>query len=256
MNHRKNEILVIGAGQMRTGTFSLKFALEKLYNRPCYHMAEILNHHKDHVKLWISVFDSGKMNEKTAGKIFSDYSATVDFPSAAVYKDLMEIYPNAKVVLTTRNSDDWVKSVKSTTLRNNMKTSFVHKILFYFNLGTEFPVMLDKMYLKAYKEPFDALRTDDELLKQCYEEFNEEVRKYVPKERLLEFNAKEGWEPLCRFLNLPVPNEPYPFVNTTKDFQRNVRGMMLKSVIRSGLVLSLTIGCLSLIIKHIYDKYF
>ena len=204
---------VICAGWGRTGTRSLKFALERLLGQPSYHMQNILLNKKD-AKLWHnSIF---KHNEQFDWeKIYEGYGACLDFPSCNYYKELMDAYPESKVILTVRDDESWIKSWN--VLNNQILKSFTFRILAKIP-GTSFKLQKDihnKMILGEHGA-FQGAKTDKEKMKK-FNEWNESVINFVPKDRLLVYEVKQGWAPLCKFLNVDVPDIPFPYKNKTKN---------------------------------------
>ncbi|WP_165423432.1 sulfotransferase family protein [Ktedonosporobacter rubrisoli] len=211
---------VIGAGFGRTGTYSLKVALELLGFGPCYHMREVFQH-PEHVKLW---------NEAIAGRdvawnaIFGTYRACVDWPGCTFYKELMQAYPEAKVLLTVRDPEKWYESayqtiyqVTTTTRSPFMSFSLFAARLFFVRMRRTIR-MIDAL---IWNGTFGGNFLDKELALEIFAEHNEEVKRSVPAERLLIYNVKEGWEPLCAFLGVPVPSTPFPHVNDRENFIAN-----------------------------------
>lgn len=248
MTPNNHDLLVIGAGHMRTGTTSLKLALELLFGQKCYHMNEIKKYNHDHVKIWIDILNGKKLNRKMCDILFQGYCSAVDYPSSLFYMDLMEIYPSAKVILTTRDSDSWLQSSKNTTMKTIGSSIFQYLYLYYNGLcvSKEFKQkLLSKVFRMTVKDELPS----DEHMKQCFEDFNEEVRKTVPKERLLEFNIKDGWGPLCKFLDLPKPNEPFPFVNTTEEIEKKTNKMIYISTVKCGTLLSMLLLSAVVLVK-------
>jgi len=207
------DLRVIGAGFGRTGTLSLKFAFEQL-GWPCHHMFEVGK--RQQLDLWTDVVE-GRPDWHT---IFRDFRAAVDFPSSAWYDSLMEEFPDAKVLLSVRDSgDQWYESAKETILFEQINgysvaTRFQHLTR---PQARKFPRMLRGMFLKAGLTP-DVVR-DRAAAVAHYDKWVDEVRKRVPAERLLVFNVKEGWGPFCNFLGLAVPETPFPHVNETAQFK-------------------------------------
>ncbi len=190
---------VIGAGLGRTGTLSLKLALTELGVGPCYHMMEVFPA-PARVEHW---------NRISAGEaldwdvVFDGFQATVDWPACNYYRELMDTYPDAKVILSVRPADKWFASTQATIFRdelNAMAPPFIARII-GAKVGPD--------------------RHDREAVIAGYLRHNDEVRAHVPKEKLLEFDPSQGWAPLCDFLGVPVPATPYPSVNTTEQFQAN-----------------------------------
>ena len=204
---------VICAGWGRTGTRSLKYALEHLTGKPSYHMQNILLNKKDAKKWHNSIF---LHNEKFDWKdIYKGYGACLDFPSCNYYKELMEYYPDAKVILTVRDAESWVKSWN--VLNNQILKSFTFRFLAKIP-RTSFKLQKDihnKMIL-GIDGAFQGVKSDKERMKK-FEEWNQSVIDYVPKERLLVYEVKDGWAPLCKFMDAPIPDMPFFYKNKTKN---------------------------------------
>ena len=204
---------VICAGWGRTGTRSLKYALEHITGQPSYHMQNILLNKKDAKKWHNSIF---KHNEKFDWEdIYKGYGACLDFPSCNYYKELMDYYPDAKVILTVRDSESWIKSWN--VLNNQILKSFTFRFLAKIP-RTSFKLQKDihnKMILGS-AGAFQGAKSDEERMKK-FEEWNKSVIQYVPKDRLLVFEVKDGWAPLCEFLNVEIPDMPFFYKNKTKN---------------------------------------
>lgn len=193
---------VIGAGFGRTGTLSLKTALEVLGFGRCYHMLEILRQ-PSHMKHWTEIMHMGKGEWET---IFKDYQSAVDWPVAAYYRDLMAVYPEAKVILTVRDPVSWHRSIMTTFYQ--ARRAFVMRITRILPALHQF---LGAMETSLWQEFFQNRLEDKEYAIEIFKNHIEEVKRFVPQERLLIFEARQGWEPLCSFLNVPVPvDKPYP----------------------------------------------
>ncbi len=198
---------VIGAGFGRTGTLSLKFALEKLGYRACYHMLEV-QHHPEHVQTWIDCA-AGKMPDWPS--VFEGYQAAVDWPSCNFWQSQLEAFPHAKVLLSRRNPEDWHRSVMNTIWPSSKANS-------------QNP---DERAQRAWKMACDVIwdgvfegRIEDRAYAiECFEKHNQNVIDTVPPEQLLVYEPGQGWEPLCGFLDKPVPGEPYPKTNSTAEFK-------------------------------------
>jgi hypothetical protein len=198
---------VIGAGYGRTGTMSLKIALEMLGFGPCYHMMEVFRN-PGHSYAWHAAALGVSKDLKT---VLADYQSTVDWPSTRFWRQLMDENPGSKIVLTERDAAAWYKSASSTI----------------FNVGT--PEQLAQI-------PDPAVRAQTEMARyvvaqatfggdmseahvvDIYKKHNDEVKRTVPPARLLVYDTGAGWEPLCRFLGVPVPEAPYPKTNSTEEF--------------------------------------
>ncbi|CAG5111057.1 Oidioi.mRNA.OKI2018_I69.chr2.g5393.t1.cds [Oikopleura dioica] len=177
---------VIGAGLGRTGTSSIQLALEKLGLGPCYHMNQNFAH--NHGELWNQVEEAKtiELREAALRKIFDEkgYRSSADYPACSFFEDLLRMNPKAKVLLSVRD-----------------KPEDCHK------LGK----IIMRMFLG---KPHDFSQKG---LENAYTEWNDHVIAKIPQDQLLVFNVKQGWEPLCRFLNKPIPNEPFPNTNKKSD---------------------------------------
>lgn len=188
---------VIGAGLGRTATFSLKFALEHVGFGPSYHMSELLAGARRNIPLWIDVVN-GKREWET---IFAGYQSTTDYPACSYWRELADCYPDAKVVLTVRDADSWFDSVSETIFSDQMQGSLA---------GSPAEVMMKGAIFDAFG---DRVR-DRSFMTAWFIRRNQEVVDALPPERLLVYSPKEGWEPLCSFLGVPVPDEPFPRINS------------------------------------------
>lgn len=202
---------VIGAGFGRTGTNSLKLALEILGYDKCHHMKEVIPN-LEQLHYWDKISRGEKQNWDD---VFKGYKASVDWPSSAYYKELAEYYPDAKIVLGIRDPEAWYKSVSETIypLSTGMPR-WLKKL--NKRIGTFAPFVNRTIWHGIFEDKFD----DKEFALKVFRDHIEEVKQSIPPERLLLHQAKDGWEPLCQFLNKPVPDTPYPRVNEAKEFKR------------------------------------
>lgn len=202
---------VIGAGFGRTGTHSLKIALEILGFAPCYHMVEVFSH-PGHSEAWEEAARTGKADWDA---LIGGYNAAVDWPSSFFWREHLKLYPDAKVILTERDEEAWYKSITNT--------------IFDFMARDVDPSKLDpiraaqrKMGRYIVSERTFGNRFDKEHVLNVYRQNSTEVKREVPKDKLLVFDAPDGWEPLCKFLGVPVPSTPYPLTNTTAEFRARI----------------------------------
>ncbi len=203
---------VIGAGYGRTGTASLKLALERLGFGPCHHMSEVLPS-PERVALWTRLGNGeGEANPALWDEAFSGYHATVDWPACTHWRALMTRYPDAKVILTRRDAGKWFTSANETILNPvaNAKVA-----------GSPMGPMLDANIWRL----FDGRLGDREHMIARFEQHSAEVIAGVPADRLLVFEARDGWGPLCAFLGVGVPDEPYPHVNALEDTKRFMQAL-------------------------------
>ena len=217
------QLHVIGAGFGRTGTDSLRQALEML-GYHTYHMTEVVyNNLDDHVMLWRDHFRHGRPMSEIVDDLYATpgYSAAVDFPTAAVWKELASIYPNAKIVLTERESPEvWWESASQTILIPGGLFRLLNKVSPFFRNLNE---MCRYMFMGTFrfKEPRGVTLGDKDAAIQAYMRNSEEARTFDP-ERTLIFDVRQGWEPLCNFLGKDIPSTPFPHSNTRADFHKSV----------------------------------
>ena len=201
-------ISIVGAGLGRTGTLSLKLALDRLGFGPCYHMTEVFEHLASHVPVWDRAADGERV---VWNALFEGYRSAVDFPAAAFYRELAAHYPAAKVILTVRDPDRWYQSFRETI---------------FHPLSEPLPENLadwGAMVHKAINDRvFEGNVQDRAHVIASYQRHNEEVKRTIPPERLLVYEVSDGWAPLCRFLGAPVPDEHFPKANTTDEFRERI----------------------------------
>jgi hypothetical protein len=203
---------VIGAGFGRTGTLSLKIALERIGFGPCYHMMEVFPR-PDHVAKWHRLAFERSMDWD---EIFRGFHATVDWPAARWWREIAAHFPEAKVLLSVRDPEAWYKSVTD-TIYQPMKSPAPDGVPELVRLQSE---MARKAILA---ETFDNRFEDKAHAIEVFQKHNQEVRDAIDPARLLVFDVREGWGPLCRFLEVPIPDEPFPRLNDTATFQAMLR---------------------------------
>jgi hypothetical protein len=190
---------VVGAGLGRTGTLSLKLALERLLGAPCYHMTEVFAH-PEHVSLWHAAARGEPVDWYA---LFAGYAAAVDWPVGSFWPEVSEAFPEARIVLSTRSAESWWQSASQTIFPVSARAA-----------GTPWHAMWTELARNRF-----TTRLDDRAAAiAAYERHNADVRARASKARLLEWTAKDGWEPLCRALGVPVPDEPFPHANSTEEF--------------------------------------
>lgn len=208
-------ISLIGAGYGRTGTLSLKSALETLGYNKCHHMIEVINNPGEPER-WLQAIDATNVNWES---LLEGYEATVDWPACHFYKELADYYPKAKVLLSIRDPLAWFESMSATTLgviRKRMQASEAGQ---QKNLGAELVV----------KAAFGGEIDDAEHAIRMFNRHTKEVVDAIDPDRLLIFDVREGWEPLCQFLDKPVPDAAFPRVNSRDDFEEIFFGSGLQN---------------------------
>jgi hypothetical protein len=192
---------VIGSGLGRTGTMSLKLALEQLGFARCYHMIEVFMNPQN-VPLWIGAAEG----KPEWDKLFEGYAATVDYPAAHFWRELAAYYPHAKVLHSVRDPDKWFESTQATifSAQNKARVEGMPEMRRFFDL--------------TVNSEFGDKITDRDFMVAYFRRHTEEVKAAIPKERLLVYEAGQGWEPLCKLLDVPVPATPFPRENTRDEF--------------------------------------
>ena len=198
---------VIGAGFGRTGTLSLKGALERLGFGPCYHMVEVFQN-----PAFMQYWGAAARGEPVDwAEVVKGYRSGVDWPLSTYYAELAEAFPEAKVILSVREPEGWFKSLHATIFAPENMERF---------LDPQTPQDMADMGKKIMIETFDGKADDKEHAIGVFNRHIEEVKRTIPADRLLVYEVGSGWEPLCTFLGVPVPDEPYPSVNSTEDFKK------------------------------------
>ncbi len=199
---------VIGAGFGRTGTRSLKAALEHLGLGPCYHMIEVVQNPR-FADWWHRAADGAPVDWD---RVFDGYRATVDWPACRFYRRLAAHYPDAKVILTVRDPEAWFESARNTIFHVMTRSPPTDDRSAERRIGMARKIIIE--------QTFDGRIDDRDHAISVFERHNAEVRLTIDPDRLLVYDLAEGWPPLCRFLDLPVPNEPMPSVNSTAEFRQ------------------------------------
>jgi hypothetical protein len=201
---------VIGSGLGRTGTMSLKLALEQLGLGPCHHMVEVFMH-PESVPLWV---EAGRGNADW-DKIFDGYASMVDHPGCKFWRELMNTYPDAKVIHTVRDPNKWFDSTQAT--------------IFAPGGGANNPPEPMKDFFGMVMAEYEGRQNEREYMVEHFQRHTDDVLAGVPADRLLVFEASQGWGPLCAFLGVPVPDTPYPRENSTADFQARAAGGAMRN---------------------------
>ncbi len=205
---------VVGAGFGRTGTLSLKNALEQLGFGPCYHMFGVIER-PDHIEMWHRMAYGGSIDWDL---LFKDFQSVVDWPAARYWRELAGHYPHAKVLLSLRDPESWYKSVTD-TIYQGLKLRIPDDVpqVRRHQLEMARKIVMEDTFGGRFEDKAHAIAV--------YNRHNEEVRRTIPPNRLLVFEPREGWAPLCRFLGVPVPQEPFPHLNDTAFIQEMMKQM-------------------------------
>ncbi len=193
---------VIGAGYPRTGTSSLKLALEQLGFDRCHHMREIIMNPKS-AALWIAAADGHPDWEA----IFQGYQSCTDAPGCSFWRELADHYPEAKVLLSVRDPEDWFESTQATVFSDQM-------------LGSPSKSPLSEFFGKCVTQDFGAHIHDRDFMLAQFERHKQEVIAAIPQPRLLVYDVREGWEPLCAWLEVAVPETAFPHSNSREEMMQ------------------------------------
>eukprot|EP00092_Neocalanus_flemingeri_P058993 GFUD01070421.1.p1 GENE.GFUD01070421.1~~GFUD01070421.1.p1 ORF type:complete len:306 (+),score=77.08 GFUD01070421.1:149-1066(+) len=221
--NQSDGIKVIGAGLPRTGTLSLKTALTQLYSGKCYHGVDVFAGDQEDVDVWMKAARR-EMKPEDWREYFgkkSTYVAGVDFPFSLFYKDIMAAYPDAKVVLSTRESSTWFHSVYNSVYQIDILMKDYPTVpLLLGMLDRRKPAAMEMFKIIGEIVPSggevcfrEAMEGGPNVAEKFFTDWEAEVRRSVPSDRLLVASAKEGWAPLCKFVGLPAPENDYPRVN-------------------------------------------
>ncbi len=197
---------IIGSGFGRTGTMTMKDALGTLGFGPTHHMTEIMEH-PEQLAHWKAVF---AREDVDWAEVYRGYNSQVDWPGAQVWHEASIAFPEAKVIHTERPEEDWWRSFSKTIGKFFALSETLQ-------LPPHFADIFATMKGGFLKQTFTDF-TDRESAIAAYRQNNRRVRELIPKERLLVFNVADGWEPLCEFLQVPVPDQPFPHHNVRAEF--------------------------------------
>lgn len=210
---------LIGAGLPRTATTTQLVALEML-GLPCYHMRDMMADPATSIPQWRKAFEGNADWDE----IFAGKESIVDFPGSYYWRELMDVYPDAKVLLSVRSAESWVESMHNTIAQIWFGDTLMHHLVkaqYHIDpLYASWLDLLNDMWTRA--DMMVGSGGDRDAMAADMERWNQEVIDTVPSDRLLVWNPKDGWEPLCELLDLPVPSEPLPNVNDTENFQKNL----------------------------------
>ncbi|MCW3473589.1 sulfotransferase family protein [Limobrevibacterium gyesilva] len=203
---------IIGAGFGRTGTLSLKQALERLGFGPCHHMEEVLKT-PSQLPLWQAAVAGQAVDWD---EVFAGYGAMVDWPGSHYWRQLAAAYPQARVILSVRPEESWWASYAKTIMallemRQDVPNPYVRGVL-------------EMAHAIIAEQTFNAPPGDREAALSAYRQRTEDVKAAIPADRLLVFDVAEGWAPLCAFLGAAVPDAPFPRTNSADEFWELVRG--------------------------------
>jgi hypothetical protein len=222
----RNMLQVIGAGLPRTGTTSTRAALERLGFGPCYHMFEIITH-PDHVDRWLPAATGQPLDWN---RVLDGYRATQDWPASHFWREQAAAFPAAKVVLTVRDPHDWFVSFRRLIARRAalyQQGELPPEVAAAMDGMLRLTPVLDALGRSMFGPDwhFGMDMTDEEGAVAAYHRHVAAVTQALPARRLLVFDVREGWRPLCDFLGVASPEEPFPHLNDAQSMQRNFEQM-------------------------------
>jgi Sulfotransferase domain len=211
---------LIGAGMPRTGTLTQKMSLEMLGLGPCYHMVDVLAD-LDQAELW----QQALAGEPNWPEIFDGFQSSVDWPGGYFYRELADFYPEAKVLLSVRDPESWERSMRETVWAVRNGESLIRLLSSaQGHINPRWQGFLDMVdgLLWQGRGTFAAGHADPARMIAAMNHHNEEVKASIPPERLLVWSVTDGWEPLCEFLEVPIPGVPVPHINDRKEFLNRI----------------------------------
>lgn len=215
---------IVGAGFGRTGTMSLYTALNQL-GYPCYHMREVIQNpvNKSHLDFWRKVANAPAGTQHDWEQVFAGYTAAVDNPACCVWRELVAAYPDAKVILTLhpKGAAVWYESTMDSIYFTEISWQFA-VLKFATPFGRKFGDMAHKL---VWQRAHRGTMNDRAKALAHYQAHIDEVKATIPADRLLVFSVDQGWEPLCRFLGVPVPAEEFPNVNDRAEVKKGIADM-------------------------------
>ena len=220
---------LIGAGLPRTATLSQKVGIEMLGIGRCYHMVDLLAD-LSRADAWIDAFE-GRADWPA---IFAGYEATVDWPGSFFYRELIDAYPDAKVLLSVRDPEAWARSMHETVWAILYGDTLMHDLsLARYRVDKPWAAYTDfmrRLFTKAGLREVAAEPLETGALAQAMRDWNDEVRATTPPDRLLVWQATDGFEPLCEFLGVPVPEAEFPRLNESASFSDLMVGAHLEAL--------------------------
>ena len=207
------DVQVVGAGFGRTGTWSLKAALEEIGFGPSFHMVDLMKH-PDRAGMFLRALQG---EEVDWNEVFADYRSTVDWPGCTFYQRILATYPDAKVILSVRDPDKWYESATKTIYA--LKEAASRGELQGEGPGAP-PEVLQMIRALIWDHTFEDRFADKDFAIEVFERHNDEVKRLVPAEQLLVYEIQQGWGPLCEFLGVEQPSSEFPHLNDADTFRQ------------------------------------
>lgn len=203
-------IQLVGAGVGRTGTHSQKLALEQLLGGTCHHMVEVFGR-PDQVEGFTAAINGEAVDW---AELLADFTAIVDFPGSLFWRELADAFPEAPVLLSTRESHGWYRSAANTIFLTLGKEDTPPEIAAWM-----------EAVRKGMHDRFSDAFEDEDAMIAAFERHNAAVREAIPADRLFEWRPGDDWGPICTALGVAEPAEPFPVTNTTNEFREMMLGL-------------------------------
>ncbi|WP_433171050.1 sulfotransferase family protein [Actinoallomurus sp. CA-150999] len=225
-------VRVVCTGLGRTGTNSIKAALERLGYGPCLHAVDLFANPRL-IRPLLGAIESGSADWD---EVLAGYESFVGGPVSTRWRELAEYYPEAKVIHTIRDPERWLGSIQETLFRRRQRMSSLPgrtAVLLSSMLGTDYAPMVKLLQTtlesQTFKSPAEQTR---ERAIELFKAHTNEVVETIPASRLLIFDVKSGWEPLCKFLDVPMPAEPFPRMNDRAEYAKSGLGTAVPLLLR------------------------
>lgn len=212
---------IIGAGFGRTATTSTRMALNQLGFGPCYHMIEVFLH-PSHIAQWQAAADGQPVDWR---KFLGPYPSGLDYPLSAFYKEILAAFPEAKVILNVRDPERWWHSTRETIYQQVLIPDWMNSI-FFFHRGLK--KMVDDT---IWQRLFNGRFLEKEYAIKIFNDHIEAVKAHVPADQLLIFDVKDGWGPLCEFLDVPIPQKSFPHMNSRNMMRLGFAGVRIFGIL-------------------------
>jgi hypothetical protein len=231
-------VQIISVGFLRTGTTSLKLALEELGFGPCYHLRELIVD-PSRAAAWLEIAQDPESADWE--QMFAGYNSAVGTPTTTFWRQIIDAYPAAKVIITVRDPQDWYDSATRTIGEALEPPTPVRLLTWRPQRGRD---LLDEIQRLAREHEGGQFTNRDEAV-AAFEQHVADVRAYVPADRLLLFSVREGWGPLCSFLGVSEPAGPFPRENDRATFRRRQRKAFARVIMRRAAAATVVVAAVT-----------
>ncbi len=225
---------VISVGFLRTGTTSLKLALEQLGFAPCYHL-RVVNADSSRAKQWVAL--ARDPDSADWESVFAGFRSAVGTPTTTFWRPIVAAFPDAKVIITVRDPGSWFESA-ARTIGEALEPKPMVRLLTWRRRRE--PDYVDAIQRLAREHEGGQVTTREEAV-AAFEQHIADVSAQVPADQLLLFSVKDGWGPLCSFLGVPVPDGPFPHENDRATFRRRIRKGVTRVIVRRAVTATVAV---------------